>query len=353
MSISIEDIIFEEYRHIEQNYLKILVEQLSNLSLEDIDELSEMIITNENIEGIIAQLQEVTKKVEEEIPNIVEEATAEVYEDSEKYFKAKKKVQVDLKENTAVKSVMVAVSDSMGSTIADKVKRVNIRDSYKQAVNEAVQSLREGEDTYRSVYKKIINEKASQGIKYIETKSGRKINLASAVRKDILDELHHLKNETHEEMGKEFGADGYQISSHKMPAPDHKDIDGNIYSMEEWKKIEKNLKRKVGDHNCDHLKIPVIMRHAVPLFTPEELAEKRKKQAEKHNGKTLYEWSQVQRQIERQVRVQRDIVKSTKDDPKTKELAKEARQKIKKLKAKYDKIVDEVDISSYWDRTYL
>ena len=111
-------------------------------------------------------------------------------------------------------------------------------------------------------------------------------------------------------MADALGCDGWEISAHRGSAPDHEDIQGRQFTDKEFRELNNSPKRRrIGTLNCGHSAMGIIMGINEPQYTPEELAQMKRENAEgiNYDGKhyTLYEATQRQRGLERTLRKQK------------------------------------------------
>ena len=170
---------------------------------------------------------------------------------------------------------------------------------------------------------------------------------------NLLGGLRDLNNTITLRFGEEYGADGVEISVHENPAPDHADIQGRQFSLEEYDKLEAGEiaedkdgieydgadKRAIGEYNCYHKVFNIILGVSKPEYSEEELKEiqERNTSGFDFEGKhyTMYQGTQLQRRLETAVRKQKDtqiLARSAGD----KELAQECEIKIRQITEKYN-----------------
>jgi hypothetical protein len=119
------------------------------------------------------------------------------------------------------------------------------------------------------------------------------------------------------QVGKEFGADGVEISAHALCAEDHLPYQGKQMSNKEFNRLQNTiLDRPLGMWNCRHTWHPILIGISPPAHTPEELAEYKRNSREMITidglTKSRYEWTQEQRRIETAIRQQKDIAVAAK-----------------------------------------
>ena len=170
---------------------------------------------------------------------------------------------------------------------------------------------------------------------------------------NIMDGLRQVKNETQSLLGREFGADGYEISAHENPAPDHADIQGRQYSFADFNELNESLERKIGTLNCYHTLFAIILGISPPTYTEEQLQEMKRRSNEliDIDGKqyTRYECTQLQRKLETKIRKQKErqeAFKAAGDEVGT----REAKRKIRLLRDKYNEVTEKAGLDAHYDR---
>lgn len=161
----------------------------------------------------------------------------------------------------------------------------NIQQSYYEIIDRAVIGITQGKETFQSEMRRIMKQLGNNGLVMYE--SGRTRRLDSAVRMNLLDGIRQLSNETTKRLGEEYDADGIEISVHENPAPDHADIQGRQFSLQEFEKLENgdiakdyqgriydgSDKRHIGEYNCYHKIFNIVLGVNEPEYTEEQLAD--------------------------------------------------------------------------------
>lgn len=233
-----------------------------------------------------------------------------------------------------------------------------IRDAYIDIVDSAITAMKSGEETYQQAIAKAVDNLASGGLR-VQYASGVTRDLHTAVRTNIMDGYRDTMVELRQQQGKEFGADGVEVSAHSNCAPDHQDIQGRQFTNEKFERIQNGLRRPIGGSGCRHTVFPVIVGTSTKNYTSKELAEIRKRSNAKVtvtglDGKertmTRYEATQYQRRIETLIRKQRgrQQVADEAGDPIT---SKAAKDRAKQLTAEYKRISKEAGLTTRMERT--
>jgi hypothetical protein len=173
--------------------------------------------------------------------------------------------------------------------------------------------------------------------------------------------LRNLHNETQAIFGKEFGADGVEISVHINPAPDHAEVQGRQFSKEEFKKFQKDQdardykgrlfphehdgrdRRSISEYNCYHYTFDIVLGVSEPEYTDKELQQiiDDNNKGFEIDGKhyTMYEGTQIQRKMETELRKKKDTQIMARASGQE-ELAMETQKEINILTKQYKELSD-------------
>lgn len=223
---------------------------------------------------------------------------------------------------------------------------------YREAVDKAVQIVQTGMTDYTSAIRSAMKKAAAGGLKVVYP-SGYSRRLDTAVRQNVLDGVRSINQDVLNQMGKEFGADGVEVSAHALCAEDHLPYQGRQFAKRDFERIQNNLDRPLGMWNCKHVMHPIIMGVSQPAHTEAELAfYASNSQSEiTIDGVTMsrYEWSQQMRRIETSIRAQKDIAVAAKaegDMP----ARREAQRNINAWRDLYDRVAQAAALDERPDR---
>lgn len=230
-----------------------------------------------------------------------------------------------------------------------------LSESYRSAVDVAVQTVQAGAVDYRSAIRAAMKKAAVDGLR-VKYPSGVSRRLDTAVRQNVLDGVRALNNDILRQLGKEYGADGVEISAHYLCAEDHLPYQGRQFSQKEFDALQARLDRPFGMWNCKHIIFPIIFGVSEPVYSDRELAEINRNSSKRIDigGRSLsrYEWTQEQRKIETAVRAQKDIAnlaKASGDDV----ARRDAQAKINALMDRYDRITEAAGLETDYKRMYV
>ena len=221
----------------------------------------------------------------------------------------------------------------------------SVKQSYMDIVNRAYIETASGVFDYGSSIRGALRDLADQGITGATYRrpNGKlvKYSIEGAVRRDTLTAVNQLANKGAEKITKEIGADYVEVSAHigarvdeKNPIANHAGWQGKVYKIDGEDEYP-NLKEStgypddiqgLGGVNCRHRIFPFFPGISVP--NPHQIDEE--------ENKKVYEATQKQRAMERNIRAikKRLIVTQASGDA---EKSKEYRKRLTQKQAEIEK----------------
>lgn len=343
------------------------IQKIGKLTVQDASKLYSAIeFAGADLQAIQKELERITGLNAKALEAMFEDVAAENVDFANTYYKARGMDTLkDYTENAALKSFVDAakrvaadgVTNLSNTTmIGFKVgKRVlPLREYYIQIIDKAITFAQTGTVDYYTAMRSTVKEVARSGLRRVTFDSGYSRRLDSQVRMNLLDGVRQLNMAMLEQTGKEFGADGVEISAHALCAPDHQHIQGKQYSLAEFERLNRSLERPIGELNCHHFTTPIVLGVSKPVYSASELREinKRSNAKVEYKGKTYtrYEASQRQRQMETAIRYakdERDACVAAGD----KLGSTQARKKSAVLTAEYKRFSEEAGLTARLERT--
>ena len=286
------------------------------------------------------------------------------------YFKAKDIDFIPYKDNAPLKNLVREIAlatvgtyrniaNTTGLTYLDIYgNRITkpIQEAYWEIVDNAILNVSTGKESFWQGMKEQLNVIGSSGVQSIEYESGYHRRIDSALRMNLQDGLSELAYRQQELIGSQFESDGWEITVHENPAEDHMDVQGHQFTNEEYQKLQnfgtaKDVNgmiidihnkygdfRPIGELNCYHEAISIVIGVSKPRYSQKELNKIKSdnKKGFEFEGKhyTNYEGTQLQRQIETEIRKAREsniLAKASKDT----ELIDKSQRRIDNLVNKY------------------
>lgn len=343
------------------------IQKIGSISPSDAHRLKSAIeYAGADLQAIQKELERITGLNAKELDKMFEDVAAENVDFANTYYKARgMKTLKDYTENAALRSFV----ESAKRTAADGVTNLSsttmigfksgkrvlpLREYYIQTIDKAITFAQTGTVDYYTAIRSTVKEMASGGLRRVTFDSGYSRRLDSQVRMNLLDGVRQLNMAMLEQTGKEFGADGVEISAHALCAPDHQRIQGKQYSLAEFERLNRSLERPIGELNCHHFTTPIVLGVSKPVYSASELRDinKRSNAKVEYKGQkyTRYEASQKQRQLETAIRYakdERDACVAAGD----KLGATQARKKSAALTAEYKRFSEAAGLTKRMERT--
>jgi len=285
-----------------------------------------------------------------------------------KYYTAASKAQVKAAQNVnikpAISSGTKANSDaierlcrtSMIEIVSPDGKLLPMEKAYRAHVDNAIRAIKAGENVYQDAIAKAVNDLASYGMR-VRYDSGATRELYAAVRTNVMDGYRTTMDGIRSAQGREFGADGVEVTAHGMCAPDHQPYQGRQYSKREFDKINATLERPlVTGANCHHSTFPVLLGVSSDKYTDKELQSiaDRSNQEITFTGvggqpitMTRYDATQYQRKVEGAIR-KNNMAASLADSASA---STDAKRKARELTAYYKVMSKDAGLTTRIERT--
>ena len=350
-----------------------IIAKFKDLTPSQANVLAQQLKFSNSAKEVLAELSKQGAISVKDLKKILERVAKENSGFAETYYKAREIDMPVYRENKALQNLVSAIykqsseefkniAKSTGFRLLDADKKpllLNIQETYNEVIDRCVIAIMEGKETYQQTMRSTLKQLAESGVRKIEYESGYSRRIDTSVRMNILDSTRQISNESQKLFGKEFDADGVEISTHLNPSPDHSNVQGHQFSNKEYEKLQstgvatdyngevidiriKDNFRPISTMNCFHYIFSIVLGVSKPQYSNEELKkiiDDNEKGAEL-DGKhyTNYELSQIMRKLETKIREQKDlqIIARASDD---KDLILQAQTKITQLTNKYKQVV--------------
>lgn len=326
-----------------------------------------------DIDDLIAELSELSGKSTKDIEEAFDTVAKENVGFAEVYAKAKNMEFVDYKDNEQLQRLVKGIAGETKATFKnisnakaigfvlkdENGKKIfkNLKETYNDLIDEAVFNVTTGTTDYQSAMRNVMKQLANSGVKIHEEKvgypSGYNLRIDSAVRQNVLTGVRQVNLEVQKQVGRQFGADGVEISAHSPCAEDHLSIQGKQFSNAEFKRLNGILDRPIGEYNCRHFVFSIVLGVNQPSYSDKMLNQMNRESQSiiEYEGKkyTAYEATQVQRKLETAIRQQKDnqIIGRASGD---KELVAQSQSKISELTSKYNDFSKNAGLDTYKER---
>ena len=343
-------------QRVSDQYLRLMGEHLKmigELTPSDVHRLTQL----QRMRGNMRQIKRSIAKAAEASMKDIEKAFEAAAESNERFMRAyyqeaaEAPIKGQMQRSKPLERILKAQLRVTEQEMRNLSRTTVVTEAYRNVVDVAVQAVQSGLVDYKSAIRSAMTDAGKNGLR-VQYASGMTRRLDSAMRQNVLDGVRTLNNDVLQQLGKEYGANGVEISAHALCAEDHLPYQGRQFTTKQFNDIQARLDRPFGMWNCKHTIFPIIMGVSAQALDDETLKKYNRLSAEQVtiDDKTLsrYEWSQEQRRVETAVRRQKDVATLAKASGDMK-AARAAQANIDKLMDYYDKISDESGIKrEYW-----
>jgi len=361
------------------------VREIGTISPSEINRLKLLVEYGTDIREMNAELARLSGVQVREIKSTIKTVAVKTNLDAKPLYDYRHKSFIPYEKNTRLQNMVKIVGDRTAGTYENlshsRATGFLIRDlqhpgvlrfqtidnTYQSVIDEAIQASASGVVDYRTAMRRTLKQLADSGIRRLSWDSGYTQRLDTAVRRNILEGIRAIQQATEDMIGAELGADGKELSVHINCALDHEPFQGHQFTNEEWEKLQNSedftdingqrftgVERVIGMWNCRHVARSIFVGVTKPLYSPEELQQfidDNHKGFVLPDGKhiTLYECTQIQRQMETKIRYAKDeqmVFQQSRDI----ERAKISQQKVIRYTKEYYKFSKQCGLSIHKDR---
>ena len=348
------------------------IKEIGEIPPSDVYKIGRLLKSGADLREINEELARLADLQVKDIKKVIKTAATDSYFSAKPFYEYRKMTFIPFEENEEIQKIVSAVADQTTGTYKNisKAQAFMLRDpmnpkkliptstseAYDSVVDEAIQSVTNSGVDYNTAMRRTLKQLTDSGLRLAEyqAESGRfhSQRMDAAVRRNLLDGVREVNQAVQDETGKQFGADGKELTVHEFPAPDHAPVQGHQFTNLEFDKMQvgqsfKDVKgksfygfeRAIGTLNCRHFAFSIIIGVFDPTYTDKELNDKliaNQKGYTFPNGRhlTMYQCTQEQRRLETEIRRAKDGYMAAKAAGNTK-LADEYKAKIGKYTNQY------------------
>ncbi|MCM1295657.1 MAG: phage minor capsid protein [Muribaculaceae bacterium] len=213
-----------------------------------------------------------------------------------------------------------------------------VKEAYGKIMDFAWMQTASGAYDFQTAVRRATQELVQRGIRTIPGKDGRSFRIEYAVRSYITNRMGEMFNTINRMNYEAIGADGWEISAHEAPAPDHAPYQGRQYAAREYEQINGSLTRKFGWWNCRHTVYPILLGISPPSYTEEQRQRYLDENEEGvwYEGQhfTLYEAKGRKRQLESMISQKKYDIMAAEGDP---QLLREQQIRLQNIRREYER----------------
>ena len=325
--------------------IRIIADRLSKLAdFDTVSSLNSLSIIQEDTSNINSEYNRYKKDQKKRIRDDFWLLAEYIYGEALIYYETQLALQQNRELSETVSSQIIEAQERFDSLVRNPVitmrdlsnpgtlRNFSLDEAYRSVINEATSYRGLSEELRNVALQRTESQLFDSGVRYMADNNSVSAN--NAVRMNILDSMRNLINNMQDVMGKQFGADGVELSAHVYPAPDHAPAQGHIYTLENMDNMQSGMdfedvdghsyvgfERQIGTWNCRHYFMRIKIGKSKPTYTQEQLdkiLEENEIGYTTPDGRhyTLYECTQIQRGYERKIRNAKEnylFAKSLKD----------------------------------------
>ena len=349
-------------------YIRKIAEQIKKiggLSQSSINRLVIMAEVTSDVSEITRMLEQATLLTTNEIFALYQQAAQQVYTDDRFRQAFVSNPQAFSRVEPRVTWFANAMARQTANAVMNLSNTTLISRTYRNAVDTAITAVSSGLTDYKSATRAALRAVGYNGM-VMQYPSGYRRRLDSAIRQNIINGANQIAQQGAAMAGEELGYDAVELSAHLRSAPDHEPVQGRVFLLAEFDKMQSGLpcvdvdgnafagfKRRIGEWNCMHIQLPFSTKHSVRRYTDAQLSDwkARNNAGCEIDGKhyTTYAAGQLMRKMETEVRRLKDTANAARiagDDT----LRRQCQTQINAISAKYAQISALAGIKQRRDR---
>lgn len=248
-----------------------------------------------------------------DVNKIYNDALNDTYKDA-RFKKALKITSLSTAAKKDIEKHAQSVSRATAATIRAMAKGTNIPSAMREAVNRAYIAAQGHVGDYHGLMRSTVREIGRNGV-LVRGEDGKYRRMVGAVMRVVRDGEQEIRQYTSDVISRELKFDAVEISVHENSAPDHEPVQGHVFTLAEFSKLQNAepcvdidgrhfpaMERAIGELNCRHITYGFSTEYSERRYTNEQLDAMARRNAEGCvvDGKsyTLYEAVQYWRKLE-------------------------------------------------------
>lgn len=314
---------------------------------------------------ITEQIKKALNASDEYVDELYREAMKNEWSDAKDLYAGMGQAYVKFEDNAFIQNLiggafmqtsgeMANMTGTMGFVVGDNA--VELSKFYQDTMDNAISLIMGGGFDYNTVLKKAIKQMTNSGIRWINYESGWHNRITVAARRSVMTGLSQMTRGITEDTAKRLKTDTFEVSAHAGARPDHAKWQGGIFTKKQLYEIC-GLGTVTGllGANCYHTYYPYIKGISKRAYTDEQLKAWRNDTPKMYKGKeyTQYQAQQRMRQMETNMRAQRQTINLLKLGGADKETITEERIKYRIQMQQYKDIAKFFGLKEQKERIYL
>lgn len=314
---------------------------------------------------ITEQIKKALNASDEYVDELYREAIKNEWSDAKNLYAGMGQAYVKFEDNAFIQNLiggafmqtsgeMVNMTGTMGFVVGGNA--VELSKFYQDTMDNAISLIMGGGFDYNTVLKKAIKQMTNSGIRWINYESGWHNRITVAARRSVMTGLSQMTRGITEDTAKRLNTDTFEVSAHAGARPDHADWQGKVYTKKQLYEIC-GLGTVTGllGANCYHTYYPYIKGMSKRAYTDDQLKAWKNDTPKMYKEKeyTQYQAQQRMRQMETNMRAQRQTINLLKLGGADKETITEERIKYRIQMQQYKDIAKFFGLKEQKERIYL
>ena len=318
------------------------------------------------IDTIKKMIQEALEESEEYVDKLYDDVLQHEYLGASPIFQAKEVPMIPFKQNPVMQNLlsfaksstngeMKNMTQSLGfvKKTIDGTKAVELTKFYQETMDKALMEVATGTFSLDRALNDAVNTMVNSGVRWIDYESGHHNRIAVAARRSVMSGLANASQEQTKNMAKELDIHTFEVSAHMGARPTHAVWQGKVYTDEELVSVC-GLGEVTGllGANCYHNYYMFFEGVSKRTYTDEELERWKDDTPTKYEGKeyTNYEARQRMRQMETNMRAQKEKIKLLEKGGVSKEVIQSAQARYRKQMSEYERFADAMNMKTQKNR---
>ena len=311
-------------------------------------------------------IQEALEESEEYVDKLYDDVLQHEYLGASPIFQAKEVPMIPFKQNPVMQNLlsfaksatngeMKNMTQSLGfvKKTIDGTKAVELTKFYQETMDKALMEVATGTFSLDRALNDAVNTMVNSGVRWIDYESGHHNRIAVAARRSVMSGLANASQEQTKNMAKELDIHTFEVSAHMGARPTHAVWQGKVYTDEELVSVC-GLGEVTGllGANCYHNYYMFFEGVSKRTYTDEELERWKDDTPTKYEGKeyTNYEARQRMRQMETNMRAQKEKIKLLEKGGASKEVIQSAQARYRKQMSEYERFADAMNMKTQKNR---
>jgi len=253
------------------------------------------------------KINKIEPKIKKELTKLFKTAVNNELNEYENLYKYRNKtLKISLSQEQIYKSGIKNTINELKLT--NKKIAYESENLYNNLIKKAYIETITGAFTYQEAVQRAYEQVKKDGLT-ITSENGRKYQVDNVIRLNVFSQIRDTTNEINQDIEKELGCDGKEVTAHIGARPSHAEFQGKQFALNKegaekfnvtlWSEVESLWQ----EYYCRHTHFGIILGLETPVYNKAELKEiENAKVVYKNKTIPYYEATQLQRRKELEIR---------------------------------------------------